>query len=64
MIASGRIFLPFADLRKAVVSFLQKNVLKLVNRFDDQACPVKVLLGKLTALDMTVRKNRAIFWIK
>ena len=25
----------------------------LVNRLEDQACPVKVWLGKLTALDMT-----------
>ena len=25
----------------------------LVNRFEDKACPVKVWLGKLTALDMT-----------
>ena len=25
----------------------------LVNRLEDSACPVKVLLGKLTALDMT-----------
>ena len=25
----------------------------LVNRFEDQACPVNVWLGKLTALDMT-----------
>ena len=31
----------------------EKMVTILVNRFEDKACPVNVLLGKLTALDMT-----------
>ena len=43
--------LPSADSRRAVVRLLEKTFTVLVNYLDD--CPVKVWLGKLTALDMT-----------
>ena len=39
--------LPFADSRRAVVSFWRKNM------HNTEACPVNVWLGKLTTLDMT-----------
>ena len=41
--------LPSADSRRAVVIFWQI----LVNRLEDEAFPVNVLLGKLTTLDLT-----------
>ena len=39
--------------RRAVVSFRQKNVHNTGYPLEDYACPVKVWLGKLTALNMT-----------
>ena len=41
-----------ADSRRVVVSIWRKNVQILVNRLE-QACPVKMWLSKLAALDMT-----------
>ena len=47
-----RSFSPFRWFKKGSCQFLAKECTILVNRLDD-ACPVNMWLGKLTALDMT-----------
>ena len=48
-----RSFSPFRWFKKGSCQLLAKECTILVNRLENQACPVKVWLGKLTALDMT-----------
>ena len=45
--------LPSADSRRAVVRFWQRMCTILVNRLEDQACPVNVWISKMTAVDMS-----------
>ena len=42
-----------ADSRRQLSGFGERMCIILVNRLEDQTCPVNVWLDKLTVLDMT-----------
>ena len=48
------ILYPFFWFKKGICQFLVKKMCTiLVNRIEDYACPIKIRLGKVTALEMT-----------